>query len=173
MTRPARAVVGLVLAVAGVLALGGCSSDPVRSTGPTTLPHVTLASFNGGSPLDLRSLKGPAVLNVWASWCGPCRAELPRYQAFSQQYAGKVKVLGIDFQDTRSDLARQLIARTGVRYPLYTDPDGSVRARVLPQLILVDAHGRIAYQKAVEITSVAQLEQLVSAHLDVTGRAAS
>ena len=41
------------------------------------------------------------MINLWASWCAPCRDELPHYQAFAEKYAGKVDVLGIDFQETR------------------------------------------------------------------------
>ena len=49
--------------------------------------------------------------------------ELPLYQAFAQKYAGKVDVLGIDFQDTQVDAARELAARPGVTYPLFVDPE--------------------------------------------------
>ena len=56
-----------------------------------------------------------------------------------------------------------------MRYPLYSDPDGAIRARALPELILVDAGGRVAYRKYVEIDSLGQLERLVSSHLQVPG----
>jgi thiol-disulfide isomerase/thioredoxin len=159
-----RTAVALAL---GLLLLCGCSSSP--TTRPTTagLPQVSLAAFGGGRPLDLRTFKGPAVLNVWASWCGPCRRELPHYQSFSEKYAGKVRVVGIDFEDPSTTRARALVRSTGVGYPLYADPDGRVGARVLPELILVDAHGRVAFRKYVQISSVAQLARLVEDHLGV------
>jgi cytochrome c biogenesis protein CcmG/thiol:disulfide interchange protein DsbE len=165
------AVLGAVLLLAT-----GCASSGTQGTGhasapagASSLPDVTLAGFGGGRSLALSGLKGPAVLNVWASWCGPCRRELPHYQAFSEKYAGTVKVFGIDFQDTRTDKAKALIRATGVSYPLYTDPGGVIRARALPELILVDARGHVAYRQYVEIDSVTQLEQLVSSHLQVSG----
>ncbi len=154
--------------VALVLVLGGCSAQEPRSSKPSTLPDVTLAALDGGAALDLSTVRGPAVVNLWASWCGPCARELPLYQSFSEKYAGKVKVLGIDFQDTQKDAARQLIRKTGVTYPLYEDPDGLTRARGLPQVILIDEEGHRAFEQYVEITSLAQLEKLVVTHLGIT-----
>jgi cytochrome c biogenesis protein CcmG/thiol:disulfide interchange protein DsbE len=156
----------LAAPLVGLLLLTGCSSEsPKKAAVAEVLPDISLAAFGSGRPLDLGSLKGPAVLSVWASWCGPCRKELPQFQAFSQKYAGKVRVVGVDFQDTRLDAARALIRETGVRYPLFADPGGKIRARALPELILVDASGKVAYRQYVEIQSVAQLEQLVRTHL--------
>ena len=122
--------------------------------------------MQGFGDVDLSSLRGPMVINLWASWCAPCRKELPTYQAFAEKYAGKVDVLGIDFQETRLDAARDLARETGVEYPLVTDPDGKMRAVGLPKVILLDATGRVAHEEYVEITSVGQLERLVDAHLE-------
>ena len=156
----------LAVPVVALLLLTGCSTESPRKTAASTaLPDVSLAAFGTGDALDLSTLKGPAVLNVWASWCGPCRKELPHYQAFAQKYAGKVRVLGVDFQDTRADKARTLIRQSGVTYPLFVDPDGAMRARVLPEVIFVDADGRVAYRRYVQIESLGQLERLVEKHL--------
>ena len=163
-----RLAVPLTVSLTALLLLTGCSSSdsPTKTTASSdALPDVTLAAFGQGEPLDLAEIKGPAVLNVWASWCGPCREELPQYQAFAQKYAGKVRVLGVDFQDTRADAARALVRRTGVTYPLFADPEGRMRARALPELILVGADGKVAYRQFVQIESLSQLEQLVEKHL--------
>lgn len=170
---------GLAGLAAVLLLLTGCSaggSAAGTSTGsgastrqPDALPDITLAPLGKGDPVDLGSLKGPMVVNLWASWCGPCRDELPDYQAFAQKYAGKVDVLGVDFQETREDKAEELVRETGVTYPLVKDPDGRLRAIGLPKLVLVDAQGKVAYQEYVKITSVAQLERLVQEHLGVRG----
>jgi cytochrome c biogenesis protein CcmG, thiol:disulfide interchange protein DsbE len=152
-----------------VLLLSGCSaSKEGGATAVTRLPDATLQPLGDGRPVDLGELRGPMVVNLWASWCGPCREELPRYQAFSEKYAGKVAVLGVDWQDTRLDKAKALIRRTGVTYPLVTDPKGTLRNKYLPKLILIDADGKVAYQEYVKITSVAQLETLVAKHLGVS-----
>lgn len=152
-----------------VLVLGGCSSEQAvtKKRKADRLPDATFASLAGGKSVDLSTLRGPMVINLWASWCAPCRKELPKYQAFAEKYAGQVSVVGIDFQETRVKAARELARDSGVRYPLYTDPDGKMRARFMPKLILLDRDGKIAHEMYVEITSVSQLEGLVRKHLGV------
>jgi cytochrome c biogenesis protein CcmG/thiol:disulfide interchange protein DsbE len=159
----------VVILVATLLLLSGCSaeSDTGAKQVNDRLPDVTLQPLGDGKPVNLAGLRGPMVVNLWASWCAPCRDELPQYQAFAKKYAGKVDVLGVDWQETRAGAARKLAGESGVTYPLVTDPDGKLRTQVLPKLILLDGDGRVAYQEYVKITSVAQLESLVEKHLKV------
>ena len=152
----------------------GGGGDARPSLGGQTggeLPDVTLdasdASDAAGEPLDLGELKGPAVVNLGASWCTPCRKELPYYQAFAEAHEGSVPVIGIDFQDTQTDRARELVEDTGVSYPLYSDPDGLTRAQVLPRIVLAGADGEVAHQQYVEIEPVQQRKDLVADHLGV------
>ena len=163
-----RLRVGVIAALA--LVLSGCSSEGTgqKQEEPDRLPDVTLASLTSGEGVDLASLRGPMVVNLWASWCTPCVRELPLYQAFAEKYDGKVDVVGIDWQDTNLEKARQLATRSGVEYPLYADPDGKIRARGLPKLILLDDDGAVAFEQYVEIESVAQIEKLVEEHLGVS-----
>ncbi|MEO5652334.1 MAG: TlpA disulfide reductase family protein, partial [Marmoricola sp.] len=128
MSPGRRSLASTAVLICLVLVLAACSSS--SSSGPAAvkrLPEVTLQSLGGGEPVDLRSLRGPLVVNLWASWCVPCRTELPLYAAFAKKYAGRVDVLGIDFQETRVEAALQLARKSGVRYPLLADPDGAVR----------------------------------------------
>jgi thiol-disulfide isomerase/thioredoxin len=155
----------IVLALAAALALTGCSStEKVRSD---RLPEISLAGLHGGPSVDLRTLEGPVVVNLWASWCVPCKRELPIYAAFARKHAGTVSVLGVDFQETNGDAAAALLKASKVDYPVVTDPDGDLHAIGLPEIVLVDAHGKIAYREYVEIKSLAQLEGIVEKHLGV------
>ena len=163
-SAPARVVVLAVVVLLSVL-IAGCSGAEGGRKAQDRLPSVTLDALEGPGSLDLSTLRGPAVVNLWASWCAPCKEELPDYQAFAARHAGRVKVVGIDFQDTRTSAAVALAKQTGVQYPLYADPDGRLRAQALPQLVLVDADGRITHREYVKITSVGQLEQIVEQHL--------
>lgn len=158
----------LAALVVALLVLSGCSvSKEGGATAVTRLPKATLQPFGEGQPVDLAEVRGPTVVNLWASWCVPCAKELPYYQSFSQKYAGKVDVLGIDWQDTRLDKARALLKRSGVTYPLVSDPKGTLSTKYLPTLIMVDKDGKVAFQKSIQIHSLAELEQLVQQHLGV------
>lgn len=157
-------VVALVLAA---LLLTGCASDPKKAA-PARLPDVTLGSLTGGQGVDLGSLRGPAVVNLWAQWCKPCKRELPIYESFYQRHGAQVSVLGVDWQDVQADRARALAKSSGITYPLVVDSQPEIRNRTLPTLVLIDAGGKIVFRESLEITSLGQLEQLVQKHLGVT-----
>lgn len=136
------------------------------------LPHVTLPCLGGGPDVDLSSLRGPMVVSVWASWCGPCREEMPRIQAFHDQYGDQVAVLGIDYQDVRPESAMALVQDTGATYPSLADPQSDLDGaspfpvlRGLPFLALVDADGRVVHQEFTVIESEQQLVDLVNEYL--------
>jgi thiol-disulfide isomerase/thioredoxin len=136
------------------------------------LPDVTLPGLGGGPDVDLSRLEGPVVVNLWASWCAPCRKELPFYQAFAEKHGDRVPVLGVDYQDTQPAAALELAADTGVTYPLLADPQGDLdgatpfpRLAGLPFLALVDEHGRVVHRQYVEIESEQQLTDLVEKYL--------
>jgi thiol-disulfide isomerase/thioredoxin len=143
--------------------------EPGRSRGG--LPEVTLACLGGGPGVDLSRLRGPLVINLFAQWCGPCRAEMPYYQQLHVKARGAVKVLGIDYLDTRPSLALDLVQRTGVTYPLLADPAGVLRPhfriRGLPGVVLVDADGEVADVEFRVVRSYAELRNLVQRELDV------
>lgn len=135
------------------------------------LPDLTLPCFGGGPDVRLADLRGPLVVNVWATSCAPCRQEMPLLQQFAEKYAGTIDVLGIDFQDPTTELGMRLVTDTGVTYPLVADTqgdlaaDGTLTVRYLPTTALVAADGTVAFVRPVEITSVQELERLVAEHL--------
>lgn len=150
---------------AGIEACAPGTADRVKDG----LEKAALPCLGGGKDVDPSRLRGPLVVNLWAQWCGPCRKELPYYQAFHEKYAGTVDVLGIDWTDTRPDLALKLARTTGVTYPLVADPQGKLLSgkKGLPVLILVGADGTVEFQQGILIESLAQLESLVEKHLGV------
>ena len=73
---------------------------------------------------DLRG-EHPAVVNIWAAWCGPCRAEMPVMQQVSLDFGKQVAFLGVDLKDNR-EAAQTFLRKIPVTYPSYDDPSGQV-----------------------------------------------
>ena len=101
-----------------------------------------------GSTTTLVDLRGQYVLlNFWASWCGPCRAETPDLQAFSERLGSKMIIVGVNQQESRA-AASEFVAQFDVTYPIVLDSDGEVSNayRVttgLPISFVIDAEGVI------------------------------
>ena len=146
---------------------------PGEATEPATegLPEITLECLGGGADVDLSTMTGPLVINLWAQWCGPCREELPYFQRLHEEAGDKVQLLGIDYQDTQPEAALELIDEVGVTYPLVADTAGQIRVpfkvRGLPGVVLVDREGRVTHTEYVVISSYDQLRDLVRQHLGV------
>lgn len=144
------------------------SAEPV----PGGLPDLLLGCLGSGRQVNLAGLRGsPMVINFWAQWCGPCRAEAPSLAQFAQRAHGKVAVLGVDYSDPDPSLALAFAQQSGWTYPHVTDPlrqtAGPIRFTGIPVTIFVDAQGRIVYRTVGAVASVDQLVEATHAYLGV------
>ncbi|MFI8802416.1 TlpA family protein disulfide reductase [Micromonospora chalcea] len=134
------------------------------------LPDLTLNCFTGGAPVNLRDVQGPAVINVWASWCPPCRKELPAFQRLSERADGRFQVIGVNSRDSRGG-AQSIGEDYGVGFPMLLDQgDAFQRAlerNAFPLTVLVDADGRIRHTDATGALDDARLAALLQRHLGV------
>lgn len=131
--------------------LRGCAkleqATALPSDGGERLPEVNLPCLTEDRSVDLARLSGgrPLVINLWASWCGPCRDEMPRLVEASRE-RDDVRFLGINTQDD-PEFAAAFLAGTGVRYPQLVDIDGAVldstRVPGLPVTLGVDPDGNV------------------------------
>jgi thiol-disulfide isomerase/thioredoxin len=133
------------LAVVAVLALTACSGDDGGDA--TELPALTMAPMTAGGPsLDLAALTGPAVVNLWATWCGPCRRELPAFQEVSVARP-EIRFIGIDIGEDAAK-ARDYLDELGVTFDQFVDEDGGLTnalgAASLPVTLVVAADGSVA-----------------------------
>ncbi len=104
----------------------------------------------------------PVVVNQWASWCPPCRAEFPIFQRLSEQYAGRVAFLGVDMQDDRR-AALEFMNELPTEYPHFFDEDASISrlfggGRVSPTTGIYDAAGRLVFTHLGAYANDAQLD---------------
>ncbi len=168
---------------AGILTATGASPfDPcpapvagtVAQSPPGTapaLPPITLPCFTGGEPVALAALGRPSVVNLWASWCEPCRTELPEFQRFADRGGDKIAVLGVITGDTRTSAA-SAAEDFGIRFPAVFDPDLSLLTGIgrnaLPVTLFLDAAGgvRHLYQGGEPLT-LSTLEALAHQYLGV------
>jgi len=111
-------------------------------------PNLELSSLDGQSTVDIESFRGrPLLLTFWASWCGPCRVELPELEELYGELVGKGFVLMTVNVDSSPKLAERFLASTGINVPVYRADPMMMRnlgINSLPTSILLDPDGRPA-----------------------------
>jgi cytochrome c biogenesis protein CcmG/thiol:disulfide interchange protein DsbE len=160
----------LFAAALAVVAVAGCGGPNGGDYGGE---HPNYAKALAGSPAPLASLHAqgsqllsdgqdayekriaalrgfPIVVNIWASWCGPCRFEFPSFQKAAAKYGKQVAFLGINSQDSE-DAAATFLEEAPVPYPSYTDPDEEIKVSIgasgLPDTAFYDRGGNLVYLK--------------------------
>jgi peroxiredoxin len=177
-------ILGTVLATAAALALAGCSggsgasssgdkanTNYVQGTGlVTTVPAgdrksaINLAGKDlDGKALDISAYRGKVVvLNVWGSWCPPCRAEAADFESVFQSTQAKgVQFVGIDSRDPQITQAKLFAASRKLTYPslydasgqlLFSFPAGTLNPQTIPTTIILDRQGRVAVRALTALT---------------------
>jgi len=152
---------------AAVFVLTGCSADPATDAGfvsgdgsvtildpdtRTQAPEVSGVDLDG-NPLSTADFPGEIiVLNVWASWCAPCRAEAPALEEVATQYLDQgVQLIGLNTRDSQAS-AQGFIKNYGVSFPSIVDTDGRLQLlfndtlppQAIPSTIVIDSNGMVA-----------------------------
>jgi thiol-disulfide isomerase/thioredoxin len=165
----------------------GCAALTTAPSAPTTappavaggskssaagrrLPGLELPCFTGDQKVDIGQITGPAVINLWASWCRPCRAELPALQRLAGRYGDRLHVLGVISSDDRA-AAQSLAEDLGVTFPALYDRQGALLPRLggagLPLTVFVGTGSQITYLHNSAPLDDAALTRLVRQHLGV------
>jgi peroxiredoxin len=140
--RALRLLLSAVLAASAVL--------PAAAIAPASMaPDFTLRTM-GGPNLRLQEQRGQVVLvNFWATWCGPCRKEMPHLNRLYEKYRGSgFTLLGINVDDDARN-AVELASKLGVKFPVLLDTDKKASKlydlSAMPATVLIDRDGRVRY----------------------------
>lgn len=151
-------VVSVALVVVTALARPDVVARPaltVKGGGPAKA--FALENLRQGGPtVSLAQYRGrPVVVNFFASWCVPCRREMPGFEAVYEKVGDRVAFVGVNHQDNREG-ALELLSDTGVRYPSGFDPDGKVAASYglfgMPTTLFISDQGAVLERRTGEIS---------------------
>jgi cytochrome c biogenesis protein CcmG/thiol:disulfide interchange protein DsbE len=193
---PARVAGGLLAAVLlagcapGSTAVGDSSASPERgalpvdtappceelperpvASGVEALPALTFPCLGPGPEVSLDRLTGrPTLVNLWATWCGPCREEMPLLQEAYARHGQDVRFLGVDTQDD-PEAATAFLNDLGIGYPHAVDADAELLrelgVRGLPVTLAVDQEGRVVDRRVGQLTRE-ELQELIDTLLSRT-----
>jgi thiol-disulfide isomerase/thioredoxin len=150
-----RTHVWLLVPIALIAACGGgddaSGTDPAESgvvaDAGDRLPDVDVVALVGGETISLADIDGPAVVNLWATWCAPCRREIPDFEAVHRARGDEVRFVGINIGEDADDAAA-FIDEVDATYDQFLDSVGTVvtelRTATMPVTVVLAPDGTIA-----------------------------
>ena len=169
MRKPISLIALTLFSAISLTACGGGSSAPEESfiEGSGAVTKIDIENRNPAPALSGMTLSGKtftfnpgqvAVVNVWASWCSPCRAEIPTLIELSKQYQ-EVQFMGILTRDNPAT-AEAFARRFAIPYPTFIDDSlligfkGTLPANAIPSTVLIDKSGNVAARISGEVTLI-------------------
>ena len=173
-----------VLILLLALSLTGCSSvaktvaakgevvDCAEVSHLAAKPGDTLLNcLTGTEKISVESLRGPLIVNVWGSWCGPCKQEMPYFVEFNDQANSKVKLLGIAVEEAKAQDSKDFIIANGITWPNLYDAKGVTRSTFgmgVPVTWFIDEQGTVVYKHIGVVKSTEELIDLTNKYLKVS-----
>ena len=136
----------------------------------TFVGGVELECLDGTTGAQLGALKGPMILNVWGSWCGPCKEEIPIFRSFYEKAKDKVSLVGIDVEESSIEDGRKFVESSGITWPNLYDPDGRSREYFgmgVPVTWFIAADGTVVGKKIGAVKDENELITLTNKYLGV------
>jgi len=145
----------------------GCGSIPLS---PST-KGVEIPCLDGKSSIHFDQLRGPLIVNVWGSWCAPCKQEIPILRTFYAKAEGRINLLGVNVEEAKKSDATNFIVQNGMTWPNLFDPDGRTRGLFgmgVPVTWFIDSSGKVVHKKIGVLRNEEELRNLVSKYLHIT-----
>ena len=127
-----------------------------------------LECLGGGEPIAADAIVGPALVNVWGTWCAPCKKELPHFAHFLQKGDGSVQVIGIAVEEKSQAVVKKFIESHGMTWPVLYDKNGSTRATFgmgVPVTWFIDETGKVVHKKYGPFNSTEEVQLAVAKYL--------
>lgn len=163
-----------------VLLLAGCSSPSEKIAGQVVScesitsflnkTSIVLDCLDGSEGASINGIKGPAIINVWGSWCGPCKEEMPILRSFYEKAQDKLALIGVDVEEASIEDGRKFVENNGITWPNLYDADGKSRAYFgmgVPVTWFIAADGSVAYKHIGVLKSEIELISMTSRYLGV------
>ena len=154
-------------------ALGVITSCDEIDTSKETSEELKLSCIDGSSEINYHSIKGPIVINVWASWCTGCKEEMPYFvdlYASPVFQSGEIKLLGVDVDEKNADSGPNFIKSHGMSWPHLEDIDSRsklVFGPGVPVTYFLDKSGEVIYKYIGAYRSKSQLYEAVEKYFEV------
>lgn len=171
----------VLVSLCALLALTSCSlTEPIPIKGEVVdCASIKVASgkseplecLGGGAPIAADSIVGPALVNVWGTWCAPCKQELPHLAHFLQKGDGSVQVIGIAVEEKSQAAVKKFIERNGMTWPVLYDATGSTKSIFgmgVPVTWFIDAQGKVVHRKFGPFKSTEEIQLAVAKYLGTT-----
>jgi thiol-disulfide isomerase/thioredoxin len=164
---------GSAIVVLLLLLLSACGEGATQVAG-TLAPCTSIATIDGasqseltecldgGAGVDVSSIKGPAIVNVWGSWCKPCKDEMPIFKEFYKELDPTIQLIGVDVEETSISAGRKFALEQGITWPNLFDRDGQTRAFFgmgVPVTWFIGSDGKVISKHIGVITSIDQLRE--------------
>ena len=156
-----------------LLSISACGESAKEATGTlascasiATIDAAEKSTFteclDGGVGVDVSKIKGPAIINVWGSWCKPCKDELPIFKEFYAELDPTIQLIGVDVEETSINAGRKFALEQGITWPNLFDRDGQTRAFFgmgVPVTWFIGSDGKVVAKHIGVITSINQLRE--------------
>ena len=131
---------------------------------------TALDCLDQGEGAQLGALRGPMIINVWGSWCGPCVEEIPHFVRFYKKAKGVVQLIGVNVEEANLQDAQEFVVDSGITWPNLYDSDGRSRQYFgmgVPVTWFIAPNGDVVYKHIGVINSESELIDLTQKHLGI------
>lgn len=144
------------------------SCTSIEVMGVASVEKNASECLDGSAGIDVRNIKGPAIINIWGSWCGPCKEEIPYFVEFYKDLDPSIQLIGVDVEEASIEDGRAFVIDNGITWPNLFDRDGSTDTYFgmgVPVTWFISADGKVVYKKIGVVSSADELRELSEKYL--------